>query len=46
MAISVAISGRWFRVDQGLHEGLPVGEDEVGGDSADMLEKALVGAWL
>ena len=37
--------GRRFRVDQGLQKSLPVGEDEVGGDGADMLEEAHAGAW-
>lgn len=31
-------------VDEGLHEALPIGKDEVDGDCLDMLEEALAGA--
>ena len=36
--------GRWFGVDEGLHEGIPVGDHEVGRDGADVLEDAFPGA--
>lgn len=34
------LSGRRITGDEGIHEALPRGEDEIGGDGSDVLEEA------